>query len=115
MPFTLPNEFQKALSKNSQTIYKSKLNALAKEGYDTVELLKKKQKDVIEAIKKITGDGDTEKDRYARRVFLSAIFWVVKLPAKNQYHTYWGKCIPLRVAATDDAWLSKKAYDKENK
>jgi hypothetical protein len=115
MTFTLPDTFQKELAKSSQAIYKSKLNALAREGFDSVDMLKTKSKGVIEAIKKITGEDDTEAVRYNRRVILSAIFWVTKLPAKNAYHTFWQKCTPKKVSGTDDPWKTAKKFNKDKK
>ena len=110
MPFQLPETFQKVITPATQKIYKGKLNALAKEGFDTVDALKTKKKEVIAAIKKISGESDDEKARNLRRYFLSAISWVVKLPAKNAYRTYYQKCLPLKVLGTDKDWVKRSEY-----
>lgn len=105
MPFALPDTFkEKELSPNTQKIYKSKLNALAKRGYDTPAALMANKKEVIAAIEEM-GAGDRQK----KRCILSAIFWVLPdIPAKNAYHTYYQKVLPTEVAGTDAAWVPKK-------
>jgi hypothetical protein len=110
MPFQLPETFQKVITPATQKVYKGKLNALAKHGFDTVDALKTKKKEVIAAIKKISGESDDEKARNLRRYFLSAISWVVKLPAKNPYRTYYQKCLPLKVLGTDKDWVKRSEY-----
>ncbi len=111
MPFILPDTFQKELAQSTQKVYKGKLNALAKEGFDSVEALKTKQSEVVQAIKKLTEGTDSESLRNVRRYFLSAIFWVIELPKKNDYHKYWQKeCLPLKVAGTDDTWVKKSKF-----
>jgi hypothetical protein len=113
MPFVMPTEFQKEIALSTQKVYKSKLNSLASKGFDTVEKIQKEQKKVVEAIKEITGDGQDEKSRLQRRIMLSAIFWAIPLPTKNQYHTYWQKATPLKVVGGDndgDKWKLKKNY-----
>jgi hypothetical protein len=113
MPFELPPTFQKDITVPSQKVYKSKLNALASRGFDTVEKIQKEQKKVVEAIKEITGEGQDEKSKHARRYFLSAIFWAIPLPKVNAYHTYWQKNIPLKVEGginDGEKWVKKKDY-----
>jgi hypothetical protein len=110
MPFQLPDTFQKEIAPTTQKVYKGKLNALAKEGFDTVDALKTKPKEVIAAIKKISGESEDEKARNLRRYFLSAIRWVVKLPNKNPYYTYYQKCLPLKVLGTENNWVKKSKY-----
>jgi hypothetical protein len=113
MPFEMPKEFQKEIAVSTQKVYKSKLNALASRGFDTVEKIQKEQKKVIEAIKEITGEGQDEKSRLQRRIILSAIFWAIPLPTKNQYHTYWQKATPMKVVGGDhdgEKWKKKKDY-----
>ena len=110
MTFQLPETFQKEITPATQKIYKGKLNALAKEGFDTVDALKTKKKEVIATIKKISGESDDEKARNLRRYFLSAIRWVIKLPNKNAYHTYYQKCLPLKVLGTDKDWVKRSNY-----
>jgi hypothetical protein len=111
--FVLPDTFQKELSVNSQKVYKGKLNKLAKEGYDTPEKLKSDSVKVIQAIKKLTGDGNDEKSRTLRRSYISAIFWVQKFPKKNAYYTYYQKCLPLKVQGTETDWKKRKDYVPE--
>jgi hypothetical protein len=110
MPFQMPTEFQKEIAPSTQKVYKSKLNALAKRGYDTVEKIQTEQKKVIEAIKEITGDGNDELSRLTRRVILSAIFWSTPLPKSNQYHRYWQHTTPLTVVGTQVKWQKRKDY-----
>jgi len=112
MPFILPDTFQKEeLAESTKKVYKGKLNALAREGYDTVDKLITKQSEVVQAIKKITEGDDSESLRNTRRYFLSAIFWVAELPKKNAYHTYWQKeCMPQKVFGTDDNWVKRSKY-----
>ena len=113
MPFEMPSEFTKEVATSTAKVYKSKLNKLAAAGYDTVEKLQTEQKKVIEAIQQITGSGNDEVSRHARRYFLSAIFWATPLPAQNTYYTYWQKCIPLK---TDDGdkWVKRSNFHEKN-
>ncbi len=110
MPFQLPSEFQKDLAPTTAKVYKGKLNNLAKEGFNTVESLKKDTKAVIEAIKKLSGDGTDDKSQNVRRYYLSAIFWVADMPKKNAYYTYYQKCLPNKVAGTDKDWVKRKDF-----
>jgi len=105
--FTLPDEPTKTIADSTAKVYKSKLNALSALGFDSVKRIQDEPEEVIKAIKEITGDGDTEKDRHARRTILSAIFWVAEMPVKNAYHTYWQKCIPFVNDANGDTWVKK--------
>jgi len=114
MPFLLPLTFQKELSPTTQKIYKGKLNNLAKEGFETVDSLKTNASAVIEAIKKLTGDGKTDKDQYSRRLYLSAIFWVVKMPKKNRYYTYYQRCGPSVNSVTGLPWVKKKDFVEQS-
>jgi hypothetical protein len=110
MPFEMPPTFQKDLAVSTQKVYKSKLNALAGHGFDTVEKIQTQGKQVVATIKEITGDGQDEKSRLLRRIILSAVFWAVPLPKVNPYHTYWQKTTPLMVAGTDNKWKKRKDY-----
>ena len=113
MPFEMPAEFQKTIATSTQKVYKSKLNALAAKGFDTVEKVQKEQKKVVEAIKEITDEEQDERSRHHRRTILSAIFWAIPLPLKNYYHTYWQKATPLSVHGGEhegDKWKKKKDY-----
>ena len=111
MPFILPDTFQKEIADSTKKVYKGKLNALAREGFDSVDALKSKQSEVIEAIKKLTAGEDSESLRNARRYFLSAIFWVTEFPKKNAYYTYWQKeALPLKVFGSEDNWVKRSKY-----
>jgi len=114
MPFTLPETFKnKELSVNTQKIYKSKLNALAKVGYDSTAALLANKKEVIAAIKELV-PGDDAADRQKKRTFLSAIFWVLPdIPKRNAYYTYYQKVLPTAVAGSDVAWKPRKKYTVE--
>ena len=113
MPFTLPETLTKELSPATQKIYKSKLNALAKMGYDTAEALMANKKEVIESIKTLVPDDDAAA-RQKKRTFLSAIFWCLPgIPAKNPYYTYYQEVLPTSVAGTDAAWKPRKEYTGE--
>jgi hypothetical protein len=105
MPFILPDVFTKELAPSSQKIYRSRLNALAKEGYDTQELLLSQKLQVIRAIKKLEPDDDAM-TRMRRRQYLSAIFWVTPTlkGKKSAYYSFYQKNLP-----QVDGW--KKAAD----
>lgn len=106
--FTLPDTLKKELSPATQKIYKSKLNALAKVGYDNAEALLAKKLQVIRAIKALV-PGDDAADRQNKRTFLSAIFWVLPdIPKKNPYYAYYQKVLPTAVAGSDAEWVPKK-------
>ena len=105
MPFQLPTSFQKDLAPSTQHIYKTKLNALAKKGFDTIEKLGRSQSDVIQAIKSLTEGEDSEKIRNIRRYFLSAIFWVTPISKDNEYYHYWqSDCLPLKISNSQTKW-----------
>jgi len=109
--FTLPDTFRnKELSVNTQKIYKSKLNALAKAGYDTTAALLANKLQVIRVIKELV-PGDDAASRQKKRTFLSSIFWVLDesvLPAKNPYYAYYQKVLPTEVTGSDAAWVPRK-------
>ena len=111
-----PTNFHKQLSPNTQKIYKSKLNALAKAGFDSVQMLTDKPKDVIKAIKDITGLQDDTASRYQRRLILSAIFAVVPdlSSTNNPYYKYYQQCLPLKIGGTDTDWVKKTKYKTED-
>jgi hypothetical protein len=107
MPFIYPLKFQKELALTTIKVYKGKLNKLSKEGFDTVDSLKKDPNAVIEAIKKLTGDGVDDKSHTVRRYYLCAIFWVADFPRKNPYYTYWQECLPSINEKTGLKWVKK--------
>jgi hypothetical protein len=113
MKFEIPDTKTKEIADSTAKVYKSKLNALSSKGFDSVAKLQDEPEEVIKAIKEITGDGDTEKDRHTRRTILSAIFWVAEMPVKNAYHTYWQKNIPIKVMGGSNngiQWVKKTSY-----
>jgi len=81
--FVLPENHQPINKKTGEELsvftvktYKSKLNKLAKRGYTDVDELLENQEEIVAAMNKEI-PGDTSKDRYKRRVFLSAIFFAI--------------------------------------
>jgi hypothetical protein len=110
MVFELPTVFQKVISSKTAANYKSHLNKLATAGFATVDDLKKRRLDVIKAIQRLVGGSATEKERHAQRVYLSAIFWVVKIPKRNRYYTYYQKVLPLKNVVTEEDWVRRTNY-----
>lgn len=121
MVFTLPETFREKVDESDPTkmkektaatkkIYKSKLNALAKAGYDTTAALLANKLQVIRVIKELVPEDDAAA-RQKKRTFLSAIFWVLPedvLPAKNAYYSYYQKVLPLTVDGTNAVWVPRK-------
>jgi hypothetical protein len=106
MKFQLPDVLHKELSKTSEKIYKGRLNALAKGGFDTVDALLNNKKKVVALIKEATGDD--EKQKMVARQFISAISWVVdpaKMPKNNLYHRFYQTILP-----GVEGWKKKKDY-----
>ena len=92
--FTLPDTFRnKELSVNTQKIYKSKLNALAKAGYDTTAALLANKLQVIRVIKELV-PGDDAASRQKKRTFLSAILQPYKTAIVFALFTahFWAEC-----------------------
>ena len=110
MVFELPTVFQKDLAKNTAANYKAKLNKLAAEGFATVDDLKKRRLDVIKAIQRLVGGSTTDKERHEQRVYLSAIFWVIKISKRNRYYTYYQKVLPLKNVVTEQDWVRRTNY-----
>jgi hypothetical protein len=108
MPFQFPTKFNKELAPTTVKVYKGKLNKLAKEGFDTVDSLNNDPNAVIEAIKKLTGDGTDDKSQNVRRYYLSAIFWVATFPKKNLYYNYYQKCLPAFNIVSGEKWVKKQ-------
>ena len=75
MPF---EEFQstKTATRQTQNMYKKRLNLLADNGIETREQLKRSHFKTLKTIYTIV-PGDDEKARQQRRIFLSAIFWAL--------------------------------------
>jgi hypothetical protein len=110
MVFELPTVFQKDIGKFTAKNYKSHLNKLAAEGFSTVDDLKKRRLDVIKTIQRLVGGSSTDKERHAQRVYLSAIFWVIKIPKRNRYYTYYQKVLPLKNVVTEEDWVRRTNY-----
>ena len=88
------------------SIYTTRLNALAKEGFSTPADLLAKKLQVIRVIKRLV-PGNEANPRMTRRQFLSAIFWVCPglSDTKNPYYTYYQKNLPLK-----EGWVARKDY-----
>jgi hypothetical protein len=110
MPFELPSEFQKEIATSTAKVYKTKLNKLASEGFGTVEALRSRPVEVIAAINRLSPGTGTEKERHAQRYYLCAIRWVLALPKKNRYYTYYQKILPLKVNGTEEPWVRRTNY-----
>jgi len=92
----MPAEFSKELSDTSIKIYTSHLNKLAKAGYDTPQSLIDSAEQVVNYIWGISGGSDDKSNR-VRRVFASAIFWVLPKTyrtAPNPYQRLFDKSLP---------------------
>ena len=109
--FQMPETLHKELAPTSQKIYKSRLNALAKVGYDTVESLLTNKTKVVTAIKMdVAARGDNNK--MIARQFISAISWVCgkeALGANNAYQKYYQTVLP-GATADGEKWVKKKNY-----
>jgi hypothetical protein len=111
--FDLSGGWTKELADSSQKLYRSKLNALAEEGFDTPQKLWSKPGRAVKAIKKISGDGTAETDNHKRRQILSAIFAVFseeQRKSNNAFYRYYQKCLPKKDGATEKAWVPRKDY-----
>jgi hypothetical protein len=105
-------EFVKDLSKNSEKAYKTMLNKLAKDGYDTTAALMAKPLKVISSIKKYAKGPDSEALKTSKRRFVSAIMAVLPddYRAKpNPYYKYYQTVLPSTDAA-GNTWVKKKNY-----
>ena len=87
--FKVPDDLTKELSDVTIRIYKTALNHLAKEGYETRDDLKKHQKEVVKFIEETYAPGSGDKEKQKRRVMYSAIFWILHelpLSVKQKYY-----------------------------
>ena len=96
MSFELPTTFSKELSVNTRKIYLGYLNRLAEYGFDSVPLLTRYSRRVCNII---GGEqpGEDEKSKWKRRVFVSAVFWVVSPKYRkkaNPYSKLYDRSIP---------------------
>jgi hypothetical protein len=79
------------IAPSTAKLYKSKLNKFAAEGYDTPEKLMQHPVEVIAIIKK-HAVGSSDLIKQIRRIFLSAIFYVLPetyTSFTNPYHQYY--------------------------
>lgn len=96
MSFELPTTFSKELSVNTRKVYLGYLNRLAEYGFDTVPILAKYSRRVCNTIKQLE-PGEDEKSRWKRRVFVSAVFWVMSPKYRkksNPYSKLYDRSIP---------------------
>ena len=89
MPFKfLPVSKDSTLAKSSRNLYRSLLNKLAKEDYDTIDKLIAEPKEVIKIIEELYID----KSKRDKRVIVSAIFYILCdtefIKSPNAYYEY---------------------------
>jgi len=111
--FDLSSGWTKELSDTSKKIYSSKLNTLAKNGYDTPSKIWESPTKVVDEIKTITGDKKDDMTKMKRRQFLSAIFAVSPADKKsrtNPLHKYYQQCLPSIDAITGEKWKKRKDF-----
>lgn len=87
--FEIPEDLAKALSVNTKAIYKAKLNRLARLGFKDRESLLTKQNEVCKAIDDIAGEENTVGSRQVKRLFLSAVFWILHSYPLEQKKVYY--------------------------
>ena len=90
MPFQFVDVSKNStLKKSSINLYRSLLNKIAKEGYDTQQLLIDNSKEVIEFIENLYTDN------HKKRVIMSAIFYILcdtlYIKSPNPYYDYFQK------------------------
>lgn len=119
MPFTLPDDVTPGeRSKNTVAMYKSRLNKLATAGFDNVEKLLKKPKDVIKVINDMHSYEDAKLTKNKRLEMLTGVMYALSSTAntdkkKLQYKkafdmnktTYTS---PSEIRKTDPDYKSKK-------
>ena len=89
MPFTFVSVSKDTtLAKSSRNLYRSLLNKLSKEGYDTIDKLIAEPKKVIKIIEELYKD----KGKRDKRVIVSAIFYILCdtefIKSSNPYYVY---------------------------
>jgi hypothetical protein len=89
MPFELIEVSKDAtLAKSSRKTYRTHLNKLSKEGYDTVQKLIDNDEEVVKVIKELYED----KSKREIRVMISAIFYILTdtefIKSPNAYYEY---------------------------
>lgn len=96
MSFELPATFSKELSVNTRKIYSGYLNRLAEFGFDSVPTLTRYSRRICNTIRQLE-PGEDEKSKWKRRVFVSAVFWVVSPKYRkktNPYSKLYDRSIP---------------------
>lgn len=81
-------ESKKTLANSTQKIYLQALNRLAIMEIDTRQKLMDNQELVVSVLDCIF-DEDTDKQRYEKRVYLSAIFWALHDEPLDKKQTYY--------------------------
>lgn len=98
MTFILPNKLApkvdkegnpKTLSKNTIKIYKNRLNKLSEKGYSTVDELLHSPEGVIQAINDLVPGASTPETRQHKRVYYSAVFYVLPEPYLQKANPYY--------------------------
>lgn len=89
MPFELLNVSKDAtLATSSRKTYRTHLNKLAKDGYDTVQILINNDKEIVNRIKELY-EGKSKREI---RVMISAIFYILCdtefIKSPNAYYDY---------------------------
>jgi hypothetical protein len=120
MNFTLEPDVllkESPASETTKKIYKSKLNALAKQGLATSRReLKGNAKKIKAYIESLYPDD--EGGRLKKRLIVYAIFYAMDaayLKKQNVYYKYLQTINPIKDAASGKAWLPIKEYRDKNK
>jgi hypothetical protein len=119
MPFNLPDDVTPGLrSKNTIAIYKSRLNKLATAGFDNVEALLKKPKDVIKVINEMHFYEDAKMTKNKRLEMLTGVMYALSATANdNKKKLQYKKAFdsnkttytsPAEIRKTDPEYKSKK-------
>ena len=112
--FQLPAETdpEKDLSPSSIKEYTRRLNQLASSGFPTTDSINKNIFGVVRAIVALA-PGDDDKDRNARRAYISAINWVLpqwKKKGWNPLYNLYNQSLPHTDTSTGRVWLVRKDY-----
>lgn len=117
MPFIVPSDIKKVLTDNTIKNYKAKLNILSKNlNINTVQELIDNSETVINFINEYI-PGDESKDRYKKRVFYSAIFYVLDnyhLSVKQSYYDEFQKAKEYYKNPLSQYWIGKEEKEQSN-
>lgn len=86
--FEIPGDLTKQISGLTQKHYQAKLNRLAAAGFTTRSDLLEKQKEVCTTINEQSGE-DNGSGRQMRRLFLSAVFWILHERPLDEKRVYY--------------------------